>query len=66
MLRYRDIYRHMIKGVQEARAEAGVDVLTGGLDSSSNAFARIETTSAVSAVRAAIRSLLRENDEVAG
>jgi hypothetical protein len=41
MLRYRDIYRHMIKGVQEARAEAGVDVLTGGLDSSSNAFDKL-------------------------
>jgi hypothetical protein len=41
MLRYREIYSHMIKGVQEARAEAGVDVLTGGLDSSSNAFDKL-------------------------
>ena len=41
MLRYREIYRHMIKGVQEARAEANVDVLTGGLDSSSNAFDKL-------------------------
>lgn len=41
MLRYREIYRHMIKGVQEARETAGVDVLTGGLDSSSNAFDKL-------------------------
>ena len=36
MLRYRDMYRHMARGVLEAR-KTGVQVLVGGGDSSSNA-----------------------------
>ena len=38
MLRYRDMYRHMAKGVQRAREDAGVDVRIGGNDSMSNTF----------------------------
>lgn len=41
MLRYREIYRHMVRGVDQARRTAKVDVLTGGLDSSSNAFDKL-------------------------
>lgn len=38
MLRYRDIYSHMVEGVRQAQQEAGADVLVGGGDSSSNAL----------------------------
>jgi hypothetical protein len=36
MIRYRDLYERMAKGVMEARADAGVKVLIGGACSSSN------------------------------
>jgi hypothetical protein len=38
MLRYRDIVRHLARAVQRARTDAGVDVLLGGCDSSSNTW----------------------------
>jgi len=36
-LRYREIYARMVKGIERARKEAGVVVLVGGCDSTSNA-----------------------------
>jgi len=36
MLRYRDMYRHMAMGVEDARKESGVQVLIGGACSSTN------------------------------
>ena len=36
-LRYREIYARMVKGIERARKEAGVDLLVGGCDSTSNA-----------------------------
>lgn len=41
MLRYRDIYSAMIRGVEQARREDKVQVLTGGGDSSSNALDKL-------------------------
>ncbi|MFN8254321.1 MAG: hypothetical protein U0W24_01450 [Bacteroidales bacterium] len=40
MLRYREIYKSMAKGVMEARKQ-GADVLIGGCDSHSNAFDKL-------------------------
>ena len=40
MLRYREMYRHMARGVLDAR-KTGVQVLVGGTDSSSNAFDKL-------------------------
>jgi hypothetical protein len=40
-LRYREIYTAMCKGVERARKDAGVEVLTGGCDSSSNAHDKL-------------------------
>jgi hypothetical protein len=36
-LRYREIYARMVKGIERARKESGVEVLVGGCDSTSNA-----------------------------
>jgi hypothetical protein len=36
-LRYREMYARMVKGIERARKEAGVEVLVGGCDSTSNA-----------------------------
>lgn len=41
MLRYREIYSKMAEGVKEARDSAGVDVLTGGCSSTSNALDKL-------------------------
>ena len=41
MLRYRELYRRMGDAVFRAREEAGVDVLIGGCDSSSNTFDKL-------------------------
>jgi hypothetical protein len=41
MLRYREIYSHMVDGVKQARRAAGVSVLVGGCDSSSNALDKL-------------------------
>jgi hypothetical protein len=41
MLRYREIYTKMAAGVRQARREAGVEVLVGGCDSSSNALDKL-------------------------
>ena len=41
MLRYREIYTVMCEAVEEARAEAGVQVLLGGCDSSSNTLDKL-------------------------
>jgi len=41
MLRYREIYTAMCEAVEEARKEAGVQVLLGGCDSSSNTFDKL-------------------------
>jgi hypothetical protein len=35
--RYREIYARMVKGIERARKESGVEVLVGGCDSTSNA-----------------------------
>lgn len=40
-LRYREIYTALCEGVEEARKEAGVQVLLGGCDSSSNTFDKL-------------------------
>jgi hypothetical protein len=40
-LRYREIYTAMCKGVERARRDAGVEVLVGGCDSSSNAHDKL-------------------------
>jgi len=40
-LRYREIYTALCEGVEEARAEGGVQVLLGGCDSSSNTFDKL-------------------------
>lgn len=39
--RYREIYGAMCEGVEAARADAGVQVLVGGCDSSSNTFDKL-------------------------
>jgi hypothetical protein len=39
--RYREIYAKMAEGVEEARRETGVDVLTGGCSSTSNALDKL-------------------------
>lgn len=41
MPRYRELYVRMAKAVHQARAEAGVDVLVGGCDSSSNTWDKL-------------------------
>jgi hypothetical protein len=41
MLRYRDMYTKMADAVKAARRDAGVDVLVGGCDSSSNALDKL-------------------------
>jgi len=41
MLRYREIYTSLCEGVEEARKEAGVFVMLGGCDSSSNTFDKL-------------------------
>lgn len=41
MIRYRDMYRHMFAGVDQARKTAGAQVLVGGCDSTSNAFDKL-------------------------
>ena len=41
MPRYREIYSAMCRGIEEARREAGVQVLLGGCDSSSNTFDKL-------------------------
>lgn len=41
MHRYRSIYRHMANAVLRAQKDAGVDVLVGGGDSSSNAWDKL-------------------------
>ena len=41
MLRYRDMFRHMAKGVIDARTNAGVQVLLAGTDSSSNTIDKL-------------------------
>ncbi len=41
MLRYREMYTKMAEGVKQARTQAGVDVLVGGCDSSSNALDKL-------------------------
>ena len=41
MLRYREIFTAMCEGVEEARKEAGVQVLLGGCDSSSNTIDKL-------------------------
>ncbi|CEK13076.1 hypothetical protein [Chthonomonas calidirosea] len=41
MLRYRDIYWHMAQGILQARKDAGVQVLVGGCDSTSNAVDKL-------------------------
>jgi hypothetical protein len=41
MLRYRELYKRMGVAVVEARKEAGVDVLIGGCDSSSNTWDKL-------------------------
>ena len=38
MPRYREIYTALCEGVEEARREAGIQILLGGCDSSSNTF----------------------------
>ncbi|MEI6519722.1 MAG: hypothetical protein WCO98_06745 [bacterium] len=40
-LRYREIYTALCEGVEEARAEAKVQVMLGGCDSSSNTFDKL-------------------------
>ena len=41
MLRYRDMYAHMYRGVAQARQNDGARVLVGGCDSSSNAMDKL-------------------------
>jgi hypothetical protein len=41
LLRYREIFRALCEATREACAEAGVEVLTGGCDSSSNTFDKL-------------------------
>ncbi len=41
MLRYREMYTALVKGVHEANAEDGVHVLVGGCDSTSNAVDKL-------------------------
>ncbi len=41
LLRYREIYKAMARAVERARKDAGVDVLIGGCDSSSNTFDKL-------------------------
>jgi hypothetical protein len=41
MLRFREMFTHMAMGVEQARKDAGVDVLLGGCDSSSNTFDKL-------------------------
>jgi len=41
MLRYRAMYTALCEGTEEARKEAGVQVLVGGCDSSSNTFDKL-------------------------
>ncbi len=41
LLRYREIYTKMAEAVEEARADAGVDVLVGGCSSTSNALDKL-------------------------
>lgn len=41
MLRYREIFRALCEATREACREAGVEVLTGGCDSSSNTFDKL-------------------------
>ena len=41
MLRYRELYKHMGDAVFRARKEAGVDVLIGGCDSSTNTIDKL-------------------------
>ena len=41
MLRYREMYTHMYRGVAEARRHDGARVLVGGCDSSSNAMDKL-------------------------
>ncbi|NJL31196.1 MAG: hypothetical protein HC898_05945 [Phycisphaerales bacterium] len=44
MLRYREMYTALALGVEEARKEAGVEVLLGGCDSTSNTFDKLFAT----------------------
>lgn len=41
IVRYREAYAAMAMGVEQARKEAGVDVLVGGCDSTSNTFDKL-------------------------
>ncbi len=41
MIRYRTLYKRMAKAVMRAREDAGVDVLIGGCDSSSNTWDKL-------------------------
>ena len=41
MVRYRTLFTHMARGVERARAEAGVEVLIGGCDSSTNTWDKL-------------------------
>lgn len=41
MIRYREIYAAMARGVERARKDAGVKVLIGGCDSTSNTFDKL-------------------------
>ena len=41
MLRYRELYKRMGDAIMQARAEAGVDVLVGGADSSTNTWDKL-------------------------
>lgn len=44
MVRYREMYTALARGVEEARAQAGVEVLLGGCDSTSNTFDKLFAT----------------------
>lgn len=44
MLRYREMYTAMAQGVEQARKDAGVDVLIGGCDSTANTFDKLFAT----------------------
>ena len=41
MLRYRELYTRMARGVEQARKDAGVEVLIGGCDSSANTYDKL-------------------------
>ena len=44
IVRYREMYTAMALGVEQARKDAGVDVLIGGCDSTSNVFDKLYAT----------------------